>query len=139
MGYFAVSPHKFAFGSAFIWHTIAARYFTMAPFQILRSTTLSRPISFVSAEIVQYLGGLNIGYAILALQSLFLAPSDVAGRKRNALVLAIASLSQVWFTGRFYRNGRWSVSGMLPIFIGDAFVSLVTLLYYLQQERHEED
>lgn len=31
------------------------------------------------------------------------------------------------------------MSGMLPIFVGDALISLLTLLYYMQQEPQPSD
>jgi hypothetical protein len=134
LSYYSPAPHRVVFTSAFFWHSLAVRYFIMTPFSTLRAVTHVRPITFISAEIVQYLGGLNIGYALLAIQGLFLPASDVDGRKRNALVLAAASLSQVWFTVKFWRNARWALAGMIPIFIGDAMISLLALVYYFQQE-----
>lgn len=135
---YAVAPYKFVFASAFVWHSLAVRSFTMTPFAVLRATTTTRPISFISGDILQYLGGLNIGYAVLCLQSLFLPPKDLASRKRNALVLAAGGLSQLWFTVRFYSFARWNVRGMMPIFIGDAFITLISLLYYFQHDPDEE-
>lgn len=81
--------HRLVFSSAFTWHTLAARYFIISPYGILRSLTNVTPISFLTMDVMQYLGGLNIGYAILALQGLFLDAYDVAGRKRTALILSI--------------------------------------------------
>ncbi|PJF19533.1 hypothetical protein PSACC_00652 [Paramicrosporidium saccamoebae] len=88
---YSPTPHRVVFTSAFIWHSLAVRYFVMTPFSTLRAVTHIRPITFTSAEILQYLGGLNIGYAILALQGLLLPATDVDGRKRSALVLAAVS------------------------------------------------
>lgn len=64
----------------------------MTPFSTLRAVTTARPISFTSAEILQYLGGLNLGYAVLALQGLLLSQRETVSRKRAALILSIVSL-----------------------------------------------
>lgn len=64
----------------------------MTPFGTLRAVTTARPISFTSAEILQYLGGLNLGYAVLALQGLLLPKRETVSRKRAALILSIVSL-----------------------------------------------
>lgn len=134
LSHYSIPPHRFVFTSALIWHTLAARSFLMVPFQVLRRVSTVRPITFLSAEIVQHLGGLNLGYAVLALQSLFLPSGEQVTRRRNALVLAVAGLSQVWLNWRFFGNGRWSPSGLLPIYIGDAFITLISILYCLQDE-----
>lgn len=83
------APHRVVFSSAFLWHALAVRYFVMCPFSTLRAVTHVRPINFTAAEVVQYLGGLNVGYAVLALQALFSPRSDVDHRKQTALVLSL--------------------------------------------------
>lgn len=86
------SPARFVFSSALLWHSLAVRSFIMTPFSTLRAVTTARPISFTSAEILQYLGGLNLGYAVLALQGLLLSQRETVSRKRAALILSIVSL-----------------------------------------------
>ena len=100
LSYYSPAPHRIVFSTAFTWHSLAVRYFIMTPFSTLRAVTHVRPITFTSAEILQYLGGLNIGYAILALQGLFSSAADVDGRKRSALVLSIVLKSFVIFLMR---------------------------------------
>jgi len=89
LSHYTPAPHRLVFSGAFVWHTLAARFFIGSPFQMLRQLTVARPISFVAAEVLQYLGGLNIGYAILALQGLLVSGRESASRRRTALVLAI--------------------------------------------------
>lgn len=89
LAHYAPAPHRIVFTSAFAWHSLAVRYFVMTPFSTLRAVTHVRPVTFTSAEILQYLGGMNVGYALLALQGLFLPSTDVDGRKRSALVLSV--------------------------------------------------
>ncbi len=91
LAHYSPAPHRIVFTSAFAWHALAVRYFVMTPFSTLRALTHVRPVTFTSAEILQYLGGLNIGYALLALQGLLLPSRDADGRKRCALVLSVVS------------------------------------------------
>jgi hypothetical protein len=91
ISHYSPAPHRVVFSTAFTWHSLAVRYFVMTPFSTLRAVTHVRPITFTSAEILQYLGGLNIGYAVLALQGLLSSAVEVDSRKRNALVLSIVS------------------------------------------------
>lgn len=94
---FLPAPSRMVFSTAFLWHSLAVRSFILSPFNTLRAVTMVRPVSFTSAEVLQYLGGLNIGYAWLALQALLSARRDVAGRKRAALVLSIVTGTVVFF------------------------------------------
>lgn len=89
LAHYTPAPHRVVFTSALAWHSLAARYFILTPFSTLRAVTHVRPITFTSAEILQYLGGLNIGYACLALQGLLLPQREMDARKRSALILAI--------------------------------------------------
>lgn len=95
LSHYTLAPHRLVFTSALAWHSLAARYFIITPFSTLRAVTHVRPITFTSAEILQYLGGLNIGYACLALQGLLLPQRDVEGRKRNALILAVVRVMEI--------------------------------------------
>lgn len=49
-----------------VWNGFLSRYLLTHPFAILRAMTHIRPVTFVSAELVQIMGGMRLGYAIMS-------------------------------------------------------------------------
>lgn len=87
-----------------LWHTAAAYYFLLRPGQVLRSLTNEAPVSPIATDVVRFLGGLNLGYAVVAGAGACHA-TPAAGA---SLVLALANGSQLALDLYAHRTGRWT-------------------------------
>lgn len=115
---------------------MAANYFIRHPFHCLRSWTHLRPIPFLATEVLRFLGAMNIGYAVMAMNGVI--SDQPAVRRITALTLALANGSQFWFDIVGIAGGRFNVGPFLPIVILDAVFCLANAAYLLMPNKEEE-
>jgi hypothetical protein len=101
-----------------LWHLLAFWHFTLFPRRTLALTTRERPVSEVAAELLRFLGGLNLAPVVLALASLAVTPGQ---RWTAFLALAVANLSQLLVDLRVRRLGLARGAFFTQILVGDAF------------------
>ena len=91
-------------GCTALWHAAAAYFFIARTEGMLAVHTHERPVSPVAQDMMRFLGGINTGYAVLAvcgIRQTGVALAVISG------TLAIANLSQFWFDVVAHRSGRW--------------------------------
>ena len=98
---------NFIFSLNFIWHLTNYRALTNAPYWLLRQFSMMRPVSVVSAEVLQLHGSLHLGYMLLSLQGI-LEPRPHRLVQHSA-ALCLGNFSSAYYLGKFMMNSRWSL------------------------------
>ena len=95
---------KTTLGLAAIWHGMAAAYFLGIPFRVLGSHARERPVSPVAADMMQFLGAINVAI-IVACGLGITGPPDIA--RAMLIVVGVANLSQFLKDIHAHASGRW--------------------------------
>lgn len=99
-----------------LWHLAAAWHFTLFPERTLARTTEERPVNRLAAELFRFLGGMNVGFVVLALVACGLGPD---ARFVAAIALAVANASQAVQDVRVSRLGMARGPFFVQILVGD--------------------
>lgn len=110
---------RYLFLATALWHTSAAYFFLLRPQRVLRSLTNEAPVSPIAADVLRFLGALNMGYAVVAGAGACQA-TPAAG---VSLVLALANGSQLAVDLYAHRTGRWK-QRLVAITLLDGFFAL---------------
>lgn len=122
-----LSPSRTIFTCSFVWNTLLAHQMIINPFDSMRLLSHIRPVSFVTAEIVQWMGGLRMGYVALSLQSL------VSGSASEAsFTFAFLGITQLLIGLSSWHRGRWYSSRLILFLLAESSLAAGHLIHYLQ-------
>jgi hypothetical protein len=123
-----------------LYHAILSYQQVFCPFAFLRGLTIVRPVTFVSAELCQWMGSLRLGYAALSLQSLIIVMNGCSGAgqaiaRQNSLLLAIVGFGQLIAGLVSWQKGRWIGLRLLSLLALESCLAAGHLLHYLDHPR----
>ncbi len=107
------------------WHFAATWLFVFIPRGIYAKYTSERPTPILAVDAMQFLGGMNSGFCLLAVLSL---AYDVRPIEPVLAAFALANFSQFALDLRLHRARRVNL-GFLVITVGDAVATVVNLAY----------
>jgi len=116
---------KYLFVLNAAWHGAASYYFMRRPKGILRKYINSQtPAASPATDLLQFLGGINTGYALLALLALKRLIQEKKVHSSDLWVLSLANFSQFFFDLVAHFNGTAKKS-LLQITIPDGTFALI--------------
>lgn len=133
----SVSPSRSLFALTFGWNALLAHQMLLYPFPTVRLLSHIRPVTFLSGELAQWIGGQRLGLAILALQSLF-SPQR-ARSQYNSFVFAFLGATQTIVGLVCVGRGRWYSGRLLVFLLVEASLAGAHLLHYLDTGSSHRD
>jgi hypothetical protein len=103
---------------AALWHAAASFYFLFTTYRMLGSHTFERPVSPVAADMMQFLGAMNLPYVVA---SLIGAMGPPVLRAPLLLIVALANLSQFARDLVAHASGRWKRRLLFITIVDGAF------------------
>lgn len=129
-GLASLNPSRTLFLSSFAWNTLLAHQLIMYPFPAARLLSYIRPVTFLTAEISQAVGGLRLGYAALALQACL--TRSLHGQQQASFVLAFMGITQTLLGLAFWGKGRWIPGRLVALLFVEASLGAAHLIHYLR-------
>lgn len=132
------SPTGTLYTGSLLYHGFLSYQQMLSPFSFLRGLTIVRPVTFVSAELCQWMGALRLGYAALSLQSLLAINGTAtahAAARQNSLLLAIVGFGQLIAGLVSWQRGRWIGFRLLSLLALESCLAAGHLLHYLDYPR----
>jgi len=122
------------YGLNFVWRATLAYYFIFRTQSILNKYSNVRPVTEQGQDMMKFLGGINIGYSLLALLGFIrFMKTDLkenSSRTSELWVLALANFSQFFYSAVAYKNGRWN-RNLLRMTIPDGILAVLDFIFAL--------
>ena len=129
-----ISPSRSIFTCSLVWNSVLAHQMILNPFGSVRLLSHIRPVTFLTGEIVQWMGGLRLGYAALALQALVSGSAS-----QSSFAFAFLGITQFLIGLSSWHKGRWYSSRLLIFLLAETTLAAGHLLHYLEGPKKEKE
>lgn len=120
----SVAIVRLVLGLTALWHLLAAYHFALHPGRTIARYSHERPVSPVAAELIRFLGGLNLALAVLGGASFAFPP---AALWPFALCFFVANLTQAVIDLQAHRKGLTRPAFLRDITLGDGIATALNL------------